>query len=307
MRGQRMLHEGHRRIDDLQRALHEHEQRREQRAEDGCSSRVRRRSAARTMSRAHEHVLRFDSMPFAARAMILVLLVAGCGDEVVGYFDASSGSGDDPSGSTSLLAETSSSSTTGDGGFIVPGCFRDEFDNDVIDPLWNTWIEEDATLVESGGALRLTPPRFGVWDTGIVGAYNYGFPFSNGHVRMRVSEPPDPARSVVLFLTVGEVDDTLISMQLASGEIVVNATVATVEQYREAFPKVTYPAWIGIRAGGTQVHFEVSDDGSNFTVLSTHDQPTPLEDARVLVMAQTYGEDTDRSAVVVDELETCVE
>jgi len=246
-------------------------------------------------------------MRLAARSTIALLLVTACGDEVVGYFDASSTSTDDPSSSTTALADTSSSATTADEGFIVPGCFRDDFDNDVIDPLWNSWIEEDAALVESGGALRLTPPRFGVWDTGIVGAYNYGFPFSNGHVRMRVSEPPDPARSVVLFLTVGEVDDTLISMQFAAGELVVTATVANVEQYREAFPKAIYPAWIGIRAEGEKVHFEVSDDGSNFIVLSTHDQPTALEDARVLVMAQTYGEDTDRTAVVVDELETCVE
>lgn len=246
-------------------------------------------------------------MSRATIAALALCGVTGCGDEVVGYFDASSGVGDSSSSSSSSLAETSSSSTTGDGGFIVPGCFRDDFDDATVDPMWNIWVEEDASLEEIDGGLRLVPPSFGIWDTGIVGAYNYGFPFTNGYVRMRVSEPPDPARTVVLFLTVGEVEGTLLSMQMSAGEIHINATIAMVEQYHEVFPKDPYPQWIGIRAEGTQVHFETSDDGVNFSALTTREQLVPLEDSRALVMAQTYGTDTDRSAVVVDALETCVE
>jgi hypothetical protein len=245
---------------------------------------------------------------FAARAAILLLFVAGCGDEVVGYFDASSGAADTSSSSTSGLADTSSSSsTTGDGGFVYPGCFRDDFDDDTVDAMWNIWIEEDAALEEVGGGLRMVPPSFGIWDTGIVGAYNYGFPFTDGYVRMRVSEPPDPARTVVLFLTVGEIEGTLLSMQMSAGEVHVNASIATVEQYHDVFPKDPYPQWLGIRAEGTQVHFETSDDGINFATLVTHEQLEPLEDSRALVMAQTYGTDTDRSALVVDALEVCVQ
>jgi hypothetical protein len=247
------------------------------------------------------------SVAIAARTTMLLLLVAGCGDEVVGYFDASSG--DDGGSATSSSEATSSgdtTSTTGDGGFIVPGCFRDDFDDDTVDAMWNVWIEEDAGLTEANGGLQMVPPSFGIWDTGIVGAWNYGFPFTNGYVRMRVSAPPDPARTVVLFLTVGEVEGTLLSMQMSAGEVHVNATIATVEQYHEVFPKDPYPQWIGIRAEGTQVHFETSDDGVNYSVLTTREQLEPLEDSRALVMAQTYGTDTDRSAVVVDALETCV-
>jgi hypothetical protein len=249
-------------------------------------------------------------MPIAARrANVVLLLLTACGDEVVGYFDASTGSGSGTSSSTALAtsSDTSGESTTGDGGFVAPGCFRDDFENGVVDPLWNVWMEEDATLEEIGGVLHLVPPSFGIWDTGIVGAYNYGFPFVDGHVRMRVPVPPDPARPVVLFLTVGDVEDTLVSMQLAGNEVIANATIGMVEQYREAFPVAAYPQWIGIRAADGQVHFETSDDGATWTALTTREQLGVFADSRALVMAQTYGMDTDRSAVKIDDFETCVQ
>lgn len=251
----------------------------------------------------------------ATWATAAVVAVGGCGDEIVGYFEDSiasvgmSGSGE--SGTTAAESSTSvaapSTSDGGDGGFVAPGCFGDDFENAAIDALWNTWIEEDALLEEVGGMLKLTPPTYGIFDTGVVGAYNYVFPFTTGHARLRVPAPPDPARQVVLFLTVGDDAGVAVSMQLSGGVVSIAGSIDLVDQYREEFPVATYPAWIQIRAEGPLVHYETSDDGATFTTLTTRDKISAFPIASALIMAQTWGEDFDRSMVGVDDFEVCVE
>lgn len=272
-------------------------------------------------------------MACSRRAWVVAAVVAsGCGDELVGFFDGSTGgdSGttaptvsasdwdDITTSTTGTTATTSSTSTmdpgdtsttgTGDTGFVAPGCFGDGFDDDVIDAMWNTWIEEDAELVEAAGMLKLTPPTFGVWDTGVVGAHNYVFPFHDGHVRLRVPMPPATSRPVLLWLSVNE-DLTGISlaMHLANGVVTVLGNIGDVEQYREDIPLDPYPAWLQIRAQGAMVHFETSDDGVTFTTLTTRDKLGAFDVAAGLIMAQTYGEDVDHSAVGVDDFEVCAE
>lgn len=250
-------------------------------------------------------------------------LGSGCGDEVVGFFGAGS-TGDlgldttaasitaDASGSASTATGTndgtggSTSGVAGDTGFVPPGCFGDDFENGVIDPLWNTWMEEDSALVEVGGMLKLTPPSFGLWDTGVVGAYNYVFPFVDGHVRLRVPLPPAVERPVLLFLTVGDGNDTNLSIQLSGGVVIADVSIGLEQQYRQEFP-MGYPAWIGLRAEGDLVHFEISDDGVTFTELGVTPKVGTFEVASALIMAQTFDTDTDRSAIGVDDLEVCVQ
>lgn len=261
--------------------------------------------------------------------MIATLGGTGCGDEVVGFFDGSSGgestttdpistvtSGDGTTSSTTSMATTTSAddtsttapSETGDTGFVAPGCFGDDFENDVIDALWNQWIEEDAELVEASGMLKMTPPTFGVWDTGVVGAYNYVFPFHDGHARVRVPMPPATSRPVLLWLSVNE-DLTGISlaMHMANGVVTVLGSIGEVEQYREDIPMDPYPAWMQIRAEGAMAHFETSDDGITFTTLTTRDKLGAFDAAVGLLMAQTYGDDPEHTAVWVDDFEVCVQ
>lgn len=250
-------------------------------------------------------------------------LGSGCGDEVVGFFGAAStgdlgfdtsaapSTADSTGGATAATGSNDGSggSTSGvpdDTGFMAPGCYTDDFENGVIDPMWNTWMEEDSALVEVAGMLKLTPPSFGLWDTGVVGAYNYVFPFVDGHVRLRVPLPPDAARPVLLFFTVGDDSGTNLSMQLSGGVVITDVSIDLEQQYRQEFP-MAYPAWIGMRAEGDLVHFEISDDGVTFTELGVTPKIGTFEVASALIMAQTFDVDTDRSAIGVDDFEVCVQ
>jgi hypothetical protein len=243
-----------------------------------------------------------------ARHLVVVLALGGCGDEVVGFFEGSGEAGSSTSTSTSTSTFGSSSSTTGDPGFEGPGCFSDDFEDGVVDPvLWNTWIEADANLEEVGGMLKFTPPTTGIWDTGVVGAYESTFRFENATVRTRVPIPPSTTRSVVLFLQVLDGAGSLVSMQLAGGLVSVSGTTNGIDDYFEEYPADPYPAWIGVRAEGGRVHYEISNDGVSFTEVVAHDRPFVFEDAAALLMAQTYGQDLEGGVVAVDDFEVCVQ
>lgn len=273
-------------------------------------------------------------MGCSGRARVIVaVLASGCGDEVVGFFDASS---DGSSGATVASASdwnditTSSSGTTagadatttsepgdttttaasdtGDPGFMAPGCFGDDFEDGTIGSMWNTWAEEDSELVEAAGVLKMTPPSTGVWDAGVVGAFNYVFPFHDGHARVRVPLPPATSRPVLLWLSVNEdLTGVSLAMHMANGVVTVLGNIGEVTQYREDIPMDPYPAWLQIRAEGAMAHFETSDDGVTFTTLTTRDKLGVFDSASGLLMAQTYGDDADHTAMWVDDFEVCVQ
>ncbi len=263
-----------------------------------------------------------------ARAIAIVMagLPAGCGDEVVGYFEGSGGSSEGGTGSSgsATAPASSSSSDTGGGsggsasgssssdasggpGFVPPGCYADDFDNGVIDALWNTWAEQDSSFAEVGGRLEFTAPTTGVWDTGVVGAYDYRFPFAAGDARMRVPVPPDPARPVLLFLSVIDDVGNALSMQLGNGSVFASTGTSRVLDYREEFPISPYPQWLRIRADADTIHFEVSDDGAGFTELVARPRIAPFDDAGALIMTQTYADDPSHTLVAVDDFQVCVE
>ncbi|MBX7079486.1 MAG: hypothetical protein K1X88_09895 [Nannocystaceae bacterium] len=261
-----------------------------------------------------------------ARELAIAVTCAGCGDEVVGYFDGSgSGSSEglaDASGSVTASTTSSggvdgtgsgssdgssSGDASGDPGFVPPGCFGDDFDNGVIDALWNTWAEQDASFAEVGGQLEFTAPTTGVWDTGVVGAYDYRFPFSVAQARMRVSVPPDPAVPVLVFLSVIDDLGNALSMQLGNGSVFASTGTARVLDYREEFPMTPYPQWIRIRGDADTIHFEVSDDGDAYTELVARPRIAPFDDAGALIMTQTYADDPNHTLVAVDDFQVCVE
>lgn len=263
-----------------------------------------------------------------AHSIAIAVLACGCGDEVVGAFEGGTtngpttvatfspdteastfadGSGD--VGSTTAAASTDGSgeattSGAGDSAFVPPGCFGDDFDNDVIDALWNTWQEGDAELVEAAGVLKLRPPTTGVLDTGIVGAFDHVFPFSDSTVRIHVVTPPNPAQPELLFLTVHD-DVRSISIELSGDSIVTDASEGEMSIYHEAFPTAPFPAWIGLRAEGTLVHFEVSDDGVTYSEVAQADMLGDLAVASTLVMAQTYADNPTPTTMMIDDLEVC--
>lgn len=241
-------------------------------------------------------------------------LLSGCSDVVVGYFSgtestsvstSSDGGSSDPTSAT--LGSGSTGETTGGGGFVPPGCFSDDFADGVVDePRWSTWAEADAYLEEVAGQLELTPPSYGLYDTGVVGRFDHQFPFDSGWARLRVVTPPPVDDPAGLFFMVTNSPYTL-SIRLAGGSVQIAGAIDEQLVFEELFPLTPYPTWIGIRGEGTAAHFEVSMDGQSWSTLATHDKPGAFDEAGALIMAQTFSDYPDRATVAVDDLEVCVQ
>jgi len=263
------------------------------------------------------------------------LLLPGCADVMVGYFsgtESASGSGasesetlaastglddgtslgdgtsPDPTGLDSTGSDSSGPEPPG-GGFMPPGCFFDDFADGIVDePRWNTWAEADSTLEEVGGQLKLTPPTYGIFDTGVVGRFDHQFAFDDGWVRLRVVAPPPVDDPAGLFLMVTGPPE-ILSIRLAGGTIEVAGAQGEdlPRVFQQSFPASPYPAWIGIRGEGTVAHFEVSNDGETWSTLATYDKPGPFAEAEGLIMAQTFGDYPARATVLVDDFEACIQ
>lgn len=253
------------------------------------------------------------------------IAVPGCSDQVVGLFGSSGSSGDlgaessvgltfaasdtgfePPSGSDGASGD-GTGSDTGSGAFVPPGCYGDDFEDGVVDPdLWNAWTEENSNVEEVGGWIKFTPPTYGLFDTGLVANYLHQVPFENAWARMQITAPPSATRPVVLFLQVVE-EPMVMSIRIAEDTISIDASNDFAPIYSESFPAQPYPGWVGIRAEGDLVHYETSDDGVTWSILSTQTKPAAFAAARPLIMAQTYGEDLEGGIVAVDNFEVCVQ
>lgn len=242
-----------------------------------------------------------------ARPLALVVaLLAGCGDEIVGYLEVSGSGGGE--GTSGVEGGTSSSSGGDTIGLVPPTCIDDDFEDGVIDPnLWYTWQEADATFQEVAGMLKLDPPTFGLNDTGVVGSDMQRFPFTNGRARMRVPLPPAVAQPEIIFLQIIDGVNDILSIDLAEGAVHISGSLPTGQIFFETYPTDPYPQFIAVRAEGDLFHFETSEDGIDYTILATHDRFAPFADARALIMAQTYGDNAMRTVIGVDDYEVCVQ
>lgn len=246
-------------------------------------------------------------------------LLPGCSDVVVGYFsgtESTSASGSSEGASATTVAQDgtslgsaslgSTSDTSGEG-FMPPGCFFDDFEDGVVDdPHWSTWAEADASLEEVGGQLRLTPPTYGLYDTGVVGRFDHEFPFDSGWVRLHVVTAPPVDDPAGLFLMVGDPPNTL-SIRLAGGNLQVAGAIDEQLVFEELFPFTPYPSWIMIRGEGSVACFEISMDGDTWIPLATYDKPGTFDEAGALIMVQTFGDYPDPTTVAVDDLEVCIQ
>lgn len=235
----------------------------------------------------------------------MALTPCACADVVVGQFSGTdSGAETSADGSGSSVGGTADG--TGEDVFVPPGCFSDDFEDGVLDDnLWNTWLEQDATFEEVGGALRFTPPSFGLFDTGVAGTFRYRFAFESGWARVRLPTPPPSDRPVGLFLGVqNDVDG--VAINVGSGDVRISQTLDQGPIYSEDYPTDPYPLWLGMRAEGLTIHFETSEDGQTWSPISSLVLDTPLTDAGAFIMAQSYGDNPSPADVVVDDFEVCI-
>ncbi|MCH9682690.1 MAG: hypothetical protein K0V04_14740 [Deltaproteobacteria bacterium] len=238
-----------------------------------------------------------------ATALVLVVGAAGCSDVIVGQYDGSGGSAATADDAASPTEATASEGQTDTG--VPATCLADDFDDGIIDGgFWNTWVEEDAALEEVGGQLRLTPPSYGVFDTGVVGGSKSSFPFTDGTVQVRVVTPPPLDRPAALFLQVGQGSEILL-LGIGSATVDARRLVDDVPISSDAYPVAAYPTALGFRAQGTTIDLEIAEGDGPFTVVHSYIVSQPFEDASALIMAQTYGDNPDPATLVVDDFKAC--
>jgi hypothetical protein len=242
---------------------------------------------------------------------------AGCSDEVVGQFAATiamggsggaTGDGGSEEGSGSGSTGIGATESSGGPSPWTEGCYADNFDDALLDDaLWWPWIEGDAGWMEAAGWMKFDPPTFGLRDTGLVANDQHMLAFDNAWSRMQIVTPPVADRPVVVFLQLIE-EPAVLSLSLGAGVVSIGGQSAEgVDEFQEPHPELGTPAWVGIRAEDPNVHFEVSDDGVEWTTFATYAKPAAFAFARPLIMVQTYGDYPDPQMVAVDNFETCVD
>ena len=174
--------------------------------------------------------------------------------------------------------------------------------------MWNFWTDGDSFAEEADGLFRFTPPTSGVLDTGLITNYLHFVDFNNGTMRVQVATPPDPARPVVLFVSIQELwRNAVVSFKLAEGAATISGRNASGETFNDPLSGVSNPPWVGLRAEGNLIHFETSLDGIDWTTEATRDKPAALAYGQPFFMVQTYGNYPDPVAVSVDNFEVCLD
>ncbi len=245
----------------------------------------------------------------------MVLLLAGCGDQVVGEFTSSAAGG---TGSGDGVASTGGTVGTGDDLATsdaagseegeqpwAGGCFSDEFDQAALDDnLWNVWAEPGTSWTQTLGVLRFTPGAVGLSYTGITSGWRYRFPFDDAHISLEIATAPPDAAPVNVYLQLLE-EPYVFSMRYGSGQIDVSISDENGIDPQDTFASPQPPRWMRIRGEAEVVHFETSMDALTWTTLTSYPQPTSIVNGRPLVMVETVGEYPEQSPVEVERFDAC--
>lgn len=258
-------------------------------------------------------------------------LSSGCSDQVVGYFDdtLSLGSSSGYGSSTTITAPTTTNtqgasssssngdldgagSSTGDGLEPCTPFVTDDFDGPALDDsLWFGWAELDSSWVVADGQISFLPatsrhPDNAPADTGLVSTPDHLVPDDNFAIRMEVITAPVEGNQVVLFFMLLNQDDTAnVSMRVRPALQLVGSDATGVEDYSVELDEIVAPRWIGMAFLGEDVHYQISDDGVDWTTVYIGPRISTLVDARTLVMVQTFGDVVAPPDVVVDNYSIC--
>ena len=265
----------------------------------------------------------------------LLALSSGCSDQVVGYFDDTISLGESSSdsgpGSTSIgavtvtgldsssdgadgSADSDETSTTGPGDALGPctPIITDNFDGPGLDEsLWFNWAELDSSWwVENGFMYFRAPtsrhPDDIPADTGLVATPDHQLPDDNFAIRMEVVAPPLQDQPIVLFfMLLDSEDDASVSMRVRPFVQVDGKDPAGIGDYNVDIDGATAPRWIGIAVLGDEAHFQISDDGIDWTTVYVGPMFPAFAPRRTLIMVQTVGDVPDPPDIKLDNYSVC--
>lgn len=203
-----------------------------------------------------------------------VLALGGCS-----LFDAA---GDD--------GAESPGSDAGTGGDGQAACrIDDDFEDGVVDGAWIPYDEDDASLSESDGALRVSFSGDGeAW-----AGYDLRdrFDFSEGATWIEIAEADGNYTGFDVYL-----GDAELELYVEDGELLIGEVYGT-DALDDATEVPYVPAMhriLRIRATGGVVYWEASPDGGDWELIHMQGAPFPLDD--VLVSVEAAGDSSDSPA-----------
>jgi hypothetical protein len=180
--------------------------------------------------------------------------------------DSSDGGLDDGDGEATTTGEP-----------MEPTCtptFVDPFDDASLNPLWDEWTEDGATLTESGGRVHfLIPEKPGPDTWPSAGLYTESVSMVGGHVRAELVPFAEPLDAAGTWLTL--VDDDKCEVQIYAWNSMILANSADYEVAAMA-AQTDAPLWLQLRVDEAWiVYWEWSTDGRTWNEL--HSEPSPCD------------------------------
>lgn len=244
-------------------------------------------------------------------AWLTLVLLSGCGDEVIGYITSTSTLSTDAAESSGEVTATSSGdatdgqSTGEDVELWGGGCYSDDFDQVTLDgELWSSWAEPGASWRLESGVLRFTPTPTGLGYTGIVASFRYQFPFDDAEISVEIATPPADGAPLNVYLQLLE-EPFVLSVRYGDGQVSMSISDDGGPIDEENFASPQPPRSMRIRGEGDLVHFDTSMDGQTWTTLATRPQPTVFSTARPLVMVETAGDFPQQTPVEIERFDAC--
>ncbi len=152
----------------------------------------------------------------------------------------------------------------------------DDFEDGVIDPVWNSYADDGATLEEADGALR-------VLYSGDSEAWA-GYLTVEGH-DLRGGSLAAEIRQVG-GMTILELNAGTVKVQTYADVVTLHATVMvdgeTVTSFETDYLAAEHVHW-RMREKDGRIHWESSPDGTSWNELDARPVPLPLDDVTMLV------------------------
>jgi hypothetical protein len=178
--------------------------------------------------------------------------------------------------------------------------FVDAFDDETLDPFWQSWATTDSSVVVSGGHLAIAiaaSPAEGVWSD--AGVYSEPVSMLGGHVRAQLIPFAPPLDVVGVWLTLVDPDGCELQIAAWDGMIIANSSDMTVATTRA---EIDAPLWLQLRVDSeSTAYWEWSTDGEAWNELHSEFSACDMTSAWTALFA---GDEHQHAVPIVREVES---
>lgn len=167
---------------------------------------------------------------------------------------------------------------------------RDDFEDGSLDPLWMSFTDTGANVMESDGFAVLAPPlalaEMGEAELGTIDFWD----LREGALHVEVDLRLSGGDSGCGFEALGFESEDGIGFEIHAGSLKASITVDYVRSPVQEVPyDPTLHRWLRLRAEGSTMYWETSEDGSSWAPFANAPLPAPIGAVRVFFYATKYS------------------